>query len=548
MKLSGLSLIGDRHGTTGGKTFTGINPADGAPLPVEFHSASNAEVNTAAELAAAAFLTYARWSGARRAALLNRIAERLEANGAEIIARAHLETGLPAARLQGELTRTCFQMRQYGQGAASGLAAGLRIDQTDPDRKPLPKPDLRSLLVPLGPVAVFGASNFPLAYSVAGGDTASALAAGCPVIVKAHPAHPGTSEIIGTFIEQAVRESGAPAGTFSLLFDAGHEAGTALVQHPLIKAVGFTGSRRGGRALMDLAAARPEPIPVYAEMSSINPVCILAGALRERAEEIATGLHASVTLGVGQFCTKPGLILVEAGTGAGGEADALLAKLSTLTAGSSPATMLTPGICLAYRFGVETFSGSTGVKCLAKVDSGIGPARAGAALLETDAKTFLENRGLMTEIFGPATLLVKCSSVAQMLEVVGRLEGQLTATIHATPEELAIHPNLIFALGSKAGRLVYNGFPTGVEVTHAMTHGGPYPATSDGRSTSVGTRAIERFQRPLTFQNFPDAALPPELQAANPLGFARLCDGVVTTAAALCLLFFSILELSAAST
>jgi NADP-dependent aldehyde dehydrogenase len=527
MKLNGLSLIGDRHGAAGGKTFTGINPADGSPLPVEFHTASNAEVTAAAELTAAAFLTYGRWSGAQRAAFLNRIADLLVANTEEIVARAHLETGLPVARLQGELVRTFFQMRQYGQAIASGLATGVRIDHADPNRKPLPKPDLRSLMVPLGPVAVFGASNFPLAYSVAGGDTASALAAGCPVIVKAHPAHPGTSEVVGGLIQRAVRESGAPAGTFSLLFDAGHEVGMALVKHPLIKAVGFTGSRRGGRALMDLAAARPDPIPVYAEMSSINPVCILAGALRERAEEIATGLHASVTLGVGQFCTKPGLVLVEAGIKAGVGADAFRSKLAALMAGTSPATMLTPGIGAAYRSGVQTFSRSAGVKSLARSADGSGPTSAGATLFETEAAIFLANRSLMEEIFGPATLVVTCSSTAQMLEVVGRLEGQLTATIHATQEELLAQQELVFALGTKAGRLVYNGFPTGVEVAHAMTHGGPYPATSDGRSTSVGTRAIERFQRPLTFQNFPDAALPPELQEANPTGFARLCDGVL---------------------
>ena len=522
MNLSGLSIIGDRRGATGGNTFTGINPADGAALPVVFHSASLADVDASLKMATEAFWHYARWSGTKRAALLNRIAELLEASAAEIVARANLETALPAARLQGELARTCFQLRQYGQAAASGLSAEARIDHADPNRKPLPKPDLRSMLFPLGPVAVFGASNFPLAYSVAGGDTASALAAGCPVIVKAHPAHPGTSELVGALIQQAVRESGAPSGLFSLLFDAGHDVGIALVKHPLLKAVGFTGSRRGGRALMDLAAARPGPIPVYAEMSSINPVCILADALGQRAEEIAAGLHASVTLGVGQFCTNPGLILVEAGTGA----ETFLGKLKALMAGSSSATMLTPGICAAYRSGVEKLAHTAGVNGLAKADAA-SPAQAGAALFQTTAKTFLSNHELMDEVFGPSTLVVECASPAQMLEAVNRLEGQLTATIHATPEELEKNQDLIFALSLKAGRLVYNGFPTGVEVAHAMTHGGPYPATSDGRSTSVGTRAIGRFQRPLSFQSFPDSVLPQELQEANPLQLARLCDGVL---------------------
>ena len=499
----------------------GVNPADGAALPGEFHSASIADVDAAAQLAAKAFGDYAQWSGAKRLALMSRIAELLEAGAAEIVARAQQETALAEGRLQGELARTCFQLRQYGQAAASGLIVGARIDHGDPNRKPQPKPDLRSMLVPMGPVAVFGASNFPLAYSVAGGDTASALAAGCPVIVKAHPAHPGTSELVANVVVQAAQECGAPEGVFSMLFDAGFEVGASLVTHSLVKAVGFTGSRRGGRTLMDLAAARPEPIPVYAEMSSINPVFILGGALKERAEEIAAGLHNSVTQGVGQFCTNPGLVFVEAG------ADKFLVKLENLMAGTAPGTMLTAGICSAYHAGVAAFAKTPGVRRAATVNvkDDAAKTRAGAALFVTDAAIFLANHNLMNEVFGPSTLVVECASREQMLEAARRLEGQLTATVHANVEELAGRHDLIEVLVTKAGRLVYNGFPTGVEVTHAMTHGGPYPATADGRSTSVGTRAIERFLRPVSFQNYPDVLLPAELQETNPLKIRRLVDG-----------------------
>lgn len=521
MKLAGLSFIGNRRGERGGKIFTGMNVAEGASLPGEFHSASMTEVDMAGQLAGKAFAVYSQWSGAKRAAFMNRIAELLEAGAKDIVARAQQETALPEARLQGELARTCFQLRQYGQAAASGLCAGARIDHADPNRKPQPKPDLRSMLVPVGPVVVFGASNFPLAYSVAGGDTASALAAGCPVIVKAHPAHPGTSELVANAVAQAARECGAPEGVFSMLFDAGFEVGAALVKHPLVKAVGFTGSRSGGRALMDLAAARPEPIPVYAEMSSINPMFILGDALEQRAEEIATGLHGSVTLGVGQFCTNPGLVFVEAGPGA----KKFLTKLEGLMAATAPGTMLTAGICSAYEAGVAAFAKTPGVRRAAAVKSDHTKAQAGAALFVTDGGTFLANHNLMNEVFGPATLVVECASREQMLEAAGRLEGQLTATVHANAEELSSRRDLIDAVMTKAGRLVCNGFPTGVEVAHAMTHGGPYPATSDGRSTSVGTRAIERFLRPVSFQNYPEVLLPAELQEANPLKIRRLVDG-----------------------
>ncbi len=523
MKLEGLSLIGQSRVPAAGKPIAAINPATGAAIGPDYFEATTADVDAAARLADQAFTEFSRWSGLRRAGFMKRIAELLEANGPAIIERANQETALPAARLQGELARTCFQLRLYGDAAASGLFAGARIDHADLNRKPLPKPDLRSMMRPLGPVVVFSASNFPLAYSVAGGDTASAFAAGCPVIVKPHQGHLGTSEIVGQLVQQAARDCDAPEGVFSLLFGDGRSVGIALVKHPLIKTVGFTGSRSGGRALMDAAAARPEPIPVYAEMGSINPVFFLNDVLSQKPEELAIGLTGSVTLGVGQFCTNPGLVFVEAG----GAADKFLAKLESSLAATPPGTMLTSGLCSAYRAGVEKFSTTSGVKrlTLASVEPGAGKAQAGAALFATDAATFFCNHGLMDEVFGPSTLVVRCDSRAQMLEAAGKLEGQLTATIHGLPEELAANRELVEILAVKAGRVIFNAFPTGVEVAHAMTHGGPYPACSDGRSTSVGTRAIERFLRPVSYQNFPDAALPEELQEANPLKLARLVDG-----------------------
>lgn len=519
MNLEGLSLIGAARGAADSKTFVAVNASDGAALPGEFHSASIAEVVQAARLAEAAFVDYSRRPARERGALLRAIAARLEANAAVITARAGLESALPPARLDGELARTCFQLRLYAAAAEGGLSAGVRIDHGDPARKPLPKPDLRAMNVPLGPVAVFGASNFPLAFSVAGGDTASALAAGCPVVVKAHPAHPGTSELVGKLIRAAVAECGLPEGVFSLLFDAGHEVGAALVTNPCIKAVGFTGSLAGGRALMALAARRQDQIPVFAEMGSVNPMFLLAGALSDQAETIAAGLHASVTNGVGQFCTKPGLVFVEAGEGA----ERLIAKLASLIEGTLAGAMLTAGIREAYLKGIAGRAGVTGVESRAAVAETTG--RAGAALFVTDAVTFLARPELAHEVFGPTTVIVRCASVAEMQAAADGLEGQLTATVHARPDELAERKSLVDTLVGKAGRVLFGGFPTGVEVGHAMVHGGPWPATSDGRSTSVGTMAIQRFLRPVCYQNFPDPALPSELREENPLGLTRLVDG-----------------------
>src|SRR5579862_6814463 len=523
-KLSARSLIGFREGTGKGEPHYATNPTTGEHLQPGFIPATVEEVDIAARLAAEAFDSYRRISGRDRGALLRMIATKIEAIAGDIIERAELETALTSARLQTETARTVGQLRLFAQVAEEGSWVNARIDLADPNRKPAPKPDIRSMLGPLGPVVVFGASNFPLAFSVAGGDTASALAAGNPVIVKAHPAHPGTSELVGKVIQRAVHECGLPAGVFSLLFDAGIEVGTALVQHSAIKAVAFTGSASGGQALMRLAAARPEPIPFYAEMSSTNPVFVLPGALRERGDAIASGLHTSFTLGAGQFCTKPGMVFLSQCN----EADSFTDKLQQLVSTPNPFHLLTKAIHSSYDAALAERKSDRAVTLVAEAprpdEKGFAVS---SALFETDAAAFLGS-DLDAEIFGPTTLLVRHSTRDQLLEIARSLEGHLTATIHGTPQDLRDFADLIAILETKVGRLVFNGFPTGVEVSHAMVHGGPYPSTSDGRSTSVGTRAIFRFTRPVCYQGFPDEALPEELKDKNPLGIWRMVNGQMT--------------------
>jgi NADP-dependent aldehyde dehydrogenase len=525
MKLSGQSIIGFHAGATTKEVFQATNPRTGERLEPGFFSATAEEVNQAALLAHQAFATYSRATGREKATFLRAIAANIESVSAELIERAEQETALPKARLQGETARTCGQLRLFAQVAEEGSWVMARIDRANAERKPAPKPDLRSMLRPLGPVVVFGASNFPLAFSVAGGDTASALAAGNPVIVKAHSAHPGTSELVGQAVQQAVRQCNLPEGVFSLLFGRGAQIGVALMKHPLVKAAGFTGSRSAGRQLMDTAASRPEPIPFYAEMSSTNPVFILPGALRERADAIAAGLHASFTLGAGQFCTKPGMVFLPEGAGAPGFVD----KLQQSVNESAPFYLLTGGIRSAYEASIADRKATQGVTLVAeKSTAGNGQLGVGAALFETDGQTFLKDPELAGEIFGPATLLVRHSNRDEMLEAARDLEGHLTATIHGTEQDLREFSDLVAILENKAGRLVINGFPTGVEVSHAMVHGGPYPSTSDGRSTSVGSQAIFRFSRPICYQDFPDTALPEELKNENPLRIWRMVDGEMT--------------------
>jgi len=524
-KLAGRSLIGFREGNGSGEPLYASDPTTGKYLQPGFIPATLDEVDRAVQLASTAFLAYCRTPGRDRAAFLRTVATRIESISAEIVARAGQETALPQARLQGETARTCAQLRLFAQVAEEGSWVSARIDRADPDRKPAPRPDIRSMLRPLGPVVVFGASNFPLAFSVAGGDTASALAGGNPVIVKAHAAHPGTSELVGQMVREAVRECGMPEGVFSLLFGSGAQIGTALMKHPLVKAGGFTGSRTAGRTLMDVAASRPEPIPFYAEMSSTNPVFILPGALRERGDSIAAGLHSSFTLGAGQFCTKPGMVFLPHGN----EAAAMTDKLRQLVTGSAPFHLLTRSIYSSYDSALASRKSEAAVTLVAEApkappDSGFAVE---SAIFETDADTFL-NSDLDSEIFGPTTLLVRHSRREQILDIARSLEGHLTATIHGTAQDLHDFADLIALLEGKVGRLVFNGFPTGVEVSHAMVHGGPYPSTSDGRSTSVGTRAIFRFARPVCYQGCPNDALPEELRDSNPLRIWRMVDGQLT--------------------
>lgn len=523
MTLTGNQLLGNESSREGDRELHGMDPRTGEALPTAFAEATEQEVDRALQLAQQAFAASGAVGREARAAFLEQIAENILALGDELIHRTSAETALPEARLQGERGRTVGQLRLFAQVVREGSYLGARIDRAQPDRTPLPKPDVRRLMIPVGPVVVFGASNFPLAFSVAGGDTASALAAGCPVVVKGHPNHPGASEMVGRAIVEAARQTGMPEGFFSLVQGAGHDVGLALVRHPATRAVGFTGSLRGGRALFDAAASRPDPIPVYAEMGSTNPVFLLPERLESAAESLAEGLLGSVTLGVGQFCTNPGLIFVQDGDAA----DRFVNKLSELLSGAAQGTMLHAGIRSAFDAGVDGLAAVDGVELKARAaGSSAGPCAARPALLVTDVATYEAQAELREEVFGPATLVVRCKDVADMQRAAAGLDGQLTATLHGTDDELqSAGKALIDVLQHKAGRVLVGGFPTGVEVCPSMQHGGPYPSTTDTRSTSVGTAAIDRWLRPVAYQSLPQALLPTELQDGNPDGILRLVDG-----------------------
>ena len=511
-------LVGSPRG------FSATSPLDGRELPGRFSLASLDDAAAAMQAAVAAAEPLAAATGAARAAFLERIADEIMSLGDALIERAGLETALPAARLTGERLRTVNQLKLFAALARDGGWMDPRIDPALPDRQPLPRPDLRRVKRPLGPVVVFGSSNFPLAFSVAGGDTASALCTGNPVVVKAHRAHPGTSELVAGAIERAARACGMPAGTFSMLHGEGSVIGTALVRHPAATAVGFTGSRAAGRALCDAAAARPDPIPVFAEMSSLNPLFLLPGALADRGGEIAKGFVTSITLGVGQFCTKPGLVFAVAGA----DLDRFKAAVAEAIAASTPASMLSADIRAAFEHGRNAVCGARAVAVVARSATAADAQKTQAAglVVETTAEAFLANPALAEEVFGPFSLIVAVPAVEKMEAVARRLDGQLTATLHGTPRDLEAAGGLLDILATKAGRVIVNGFPTGVEVCHAMQHGGPWPATSDARFTSVGSAALERFVRPVCYQDVPDALLPPALKNANPLGIDRLVDGV----------------------
>ncbi len=521
MILEGKQVIGNSISAEGESTFQALNPTTGEKLPTQYHKATKAELELAAQKAQAAFKIYRKKSGLEKASFLDKIAEEIENIGDDLVQIATAETGLPAGRIQGERGRTTGQLRLFAQLLRDGSWVNARIETAIPDRQPLPKVDLRLMQQPLGPVGVFGASNFPLAFSVAGGDTASALAAGCPVIVKAHSAHPGTSELVGKAIQQAAIKSQMPDGVFSLLHGSGTEIGAALVQHPYIKAVGFTGSYQGGMALFQLAANRPEPIPVYAEMGSTNPVFILPQIMKEKGAAIAQQFAASVTLGVGQFCTNPGMIIANKTEGYA----PFLTDLETQFKNVSGGVMLTNGIQKAYNQGISKHLENDSVTLIAKGNEVTGFTAVQPLLFKTDAQAIAEDHTLSEEIFGPTSVLVEADSKEEMLRIAENLEGHLTATIHGTPEELAEYTDLIDVLEQKVGRLLINGFPTGVEVCHSMMHGGPFPASTDSRSTSVGTNAIYRFTRPVSYQNFPENLLPDELKDANPLQIWRLVNG-----------------------
>ncbi|MFP5078071.1 aldehyde dehydrogenase (NADP(+)) [Rhizobium sp. YIM 134829] len=505
--LTGDLLIGGRavRGTNG--EIYGLNAATGERLPTSFGGASEADLDQAAALAWDAFPLYRETALEARAAFLEKIAEEILAIGDDLITRAMAETGLPRGRLEGERGRTMGQLRLFASELRAGRFQDVRIDPADPERKPAPKPDLRLRNIAIGPVAVFGASNFPLAFSVAGGDTASALAAGCPVIVKAHSAHPGTSELVGRAVQKAVAESGMPEGTFALLYDSGLAIGQALVADPRIRAVGFTGSRAGGLALMAVAAKRKQPIPVYAEMSSINPVILFPEALQARGRAIGTAFAGSLTLGAGQFCTNPGLLLALEGPGL----DDFLAGASEALSTIPAQTMLTAGIAKAYAENRARLAGHEAVKLVAEGQEGEG-AQGRAGLFETDAAQFLADHALQDEVFGATGLVVRCRDLGELEQVLDALEGQLTIALHISDGDEADARRLLPKLELLAGRILVNGFGTGVEVSPAMVHGGPYPATSDGRSTSVGTRAIERFLRPVSYQDLPEALRPAALR------------------------------------
>jgi alpha-ketoglutaric semialdehyde dehydrogenase len=521
MNINGSMLVGSSEirGTEG--VLRAWNPTTGAEMEPDFAAGGRVEVNRACLLAQEAFDSYRETPLETRAQFLRAIGQGILALGDQLAERACGETGLPRGRIEGERGRTVGQLELFASVVCDGRWIGATLDSHLPNRKPLPRPDLRLRKIALGPVAVFGASNFPLAFSVAGGDTASAFAAGCPVVVKSHPSHLGTSELVARVIQKAVATCGLHEGVFSLLVGQGNAIGRDLVQHPAIKAVGFTGSRLGGLSLMRIAAERPEPIPVYAEMSSINPIFLFPSALAKNAETLARGFVDSVTLGVGHFCTNPGIVFGIESEDFAHFRRAAAQELSTRSAG----TMLSPQIHSAYQRGLERLDKIPNVHALAQVDGPPEGCLGAPALFSTTAKQLLTQPECADEVFGPASILVGCETAEEMRTVLEQMPGQLTASLLLEEQDIDMARALLPLLERKVGRIVFNGFPTGVEVSHAMVHGGPFPATSDSRMTSVGASAIERFLRPISYQNMPQALMPASLQDANPLKLWRVRDG-----------------------
>ena len=518
--LTGKQYIGKRITASVKESFTAFNTKENSILKEPFYNASSEEIQEAVDLATNAFSALKRKTKEEIAVFLEEIGKQIVALDTVLIERATQETALPIGRIEGERGRTVGQLNLFAKLVREGSWKDAVIDTADPDRKPFPKADIRQLKIGLGPVAVFGASNFPLAFSVAGGDTASALAAACPVIVKGHPAHPGTSELVAQAILKAVAICNMPEGTFSMVQGNGIGVGTELVKNAGIKAVGFTGSFNGGKALFDIANSRLEPIPVYAEMGSINPVFLLPEIIKEKASELAKGLTVSFNMGVGQFCTNPGLIVVRESK----EATVFLETLAKEVAALESGIMLTPTIASSYKKGLKTIE-ETAITTLAKTNIPANPNAVTSAVYVCSKEEFLNNPDLKEEVFGPATIVVTVKSESDFIELAKSLSGHITATVHGTETDFENYNSLFPILEDKVGRIVLNGFPTGVEVGYAMIHGGPFPATTAPQTTSVGAKAINRFTRPVCYQDFPDKLLPLELQNANPYKIWRLVDG-----------------------
>lgn len=523
MKIEGQQIIGmtldDHHD---GNTFYPVNPGTGKEITtVKYHNASEEQMDNAVRLAAKAHTAYKSTSAKKRAQFIRAIASEIESIGELLTSTAGAETGLSDGRLNGERGRTTGQLNMFADWIEEGSYLQATIDEAIPDRKPMPRSDLRRVNQPIGPVVVFGASNFPLAFSVAGGDTASALAAGCPVVVKAHPAHPGTSELVGKAIQAAARKTNMPEGVFSLIQGNTNETGKYLVMHPLVKAVGFTGSFGGGKALYDLAQTRPTPIPVYAEMGSTNPVFILPGALKLRGKEIAEGMAGSINLGAGQFCTNPGVFMVEKSDDINAFTEVIKEAFTNL----QTQVMLTPDIHHAYVSGAEGLIQTGKYQVIAQGNMGQDAHSGIPTLFQANYADVKNESHLTEEVFGPSSIMITSDSTEEILEFAASLDGHLTATIHAEDTDGELLDQLLPILQEKVGRIIFNGYPTGVEVCHAMVHGGPFPATTDSATTSVGTAAIYRFLRPVCYQDIPDKHLPDALKYNNPLGIQRLVNG-----------------------
>ncbi len=522
--ITGKNYIGNQTSGKGTKTYKTFNPQLNIENSNVFFEATADEINEAVALATKAFKTFRTISGVQKAKFLNAIADEILALDDELIQTYCSESGLPEGRAKGERGRTIFQLRSFAELVQEGSWVEASIDTAQPDRTPIPKPDVRKMMVPLGTVAVFGASNFPLAYSTAGGDTAAALAAGCPVIVKSHPMHAGTGELVASAIIKAATKTGMPNGVFSNLNSSGIEVGIQLVQHPDVKAVGFTGSIRGGRALYDIAAQREEPIPVFAEMGSINPVIMLPEALHKRGESLARTYASSITVGSGQFCTNPGLLL-----GIKGESlSNFIQNLASEIVEIEPSCMLHPNIVGAYESNKAKALAQPELSVIADYATDVQTNYARQAITTVEGKSFMENTTLHHEVFGPFSMVVQCEDAKQLETIISNLEGQLTGTVIAENNEASNYTNVIAALKNRVGRIIFNGVPTGVEVCPSMVHGGPYPASSDNRFTAVGINSINRWVRPFCYQDWPSDLLPEELKNENPLGINRLINNKQT--------------------